>query len=140
MATLIQLFIGALACLAFILIARRAGLRRETLLYAAALLVAALIYVGFAAAGRAPLSWVALELGGLALFSSIALLGLRVSFWALALGWAAHAGWDVLLHKLLRSAEFVPEWHPVVCMGFDLLLAAYLAARLIEVGGKARTA
>jgi hypothetical protein len=129
MATFIQLFIGALSCLAFILVARRLGLRRETTIYAFALVAAALIYVCFAVAGRAPFSWVALELGGLVLFSSVALLGLRIGLWALALGWAAHAAWDVLLHKFL-DARFVPEWYPVMCIGFDLLLAAYMVARL----------
>jgi hypothetical protein len=139
MATLIQLFIGALACLAFILVARRAGFRRERAIYAAALACAALIYVGFAAAGGASMSWVVIALGGLALFSLIALLGVRVSLWALALGWAAHAAWDVLLHKT-SNVGFVPEWYPFVCIGFDLLLAAYLIARSRERRGRARVA
>ena len=130
MPAVIQLLAGALASLAFVLLARRAGSKREATIYAAALVVAALIYVGFAAVGGA-LPWVALEAGGLVLFSVVALLGLRISVWALALGWIAHAGWDVLPHKVL-SVGFVPEWYPFVCIGFDLFLAGYIAVSIRE--------
>jgi hypothetical protein len=51
--------------------------------------------------------------------------------WFLILGWAAHAAWDVLLHQVL-SVGFVPEWYPVVCLGFDVLLAAHIAVRVRE--------
>jgi hypothetical protein len=128
MATTIQLLFGALSCLVFVLVARLAGLKREVRLYATALVAAALIYVGFAVVGGAAISWLALESGGLLLFSLVALLGLRISAWALVMGWAAHAGWDVLLHKVL-AVGFVPEWYPVVCLGFDLFLAGYIAVR-----------
>ena len=128
MATTIQLLVGALSCLAFVLVARRAGRKRELILYAFALVVAALMYVGFAVIGAAPGSWLVLESGGLALFSLVALLGLRISAWALVLGWAAHGVWDLLLHGVLEVG-FVPEWYPIVCLGFDLFLAGYIALR-----------
>ena len=131
MPAVIQLLTGALACLAFVLLARRAGSKREATIYAAALVVAALIYVGFAAVGGAALLWVALEAGGLVLFSVVALLGLRFSVWALVLGWIAHVGWDVLLHKVL-VVGFAPKWYPFVCVGFDLFLAGYIAVSIRE--------
>lgn len=124
----IPVFIGALACLVFVLVARRAGWKREVRIYAVGLMVAALIYVGFAAVGGATLSWFALESGGLVLFSLVALLGLRKSVWFLSIGWAAHVAWDVLLHKT-ESVGFVPEWYPLVCIGFDLFLAVYIGVR-----------
>lgn len=128
MATTLQFLTGALSCLVFVLVARRSGLKREMRIYAAALAAAALIYVGFAVAGGATISWLVLESGGLILFSSVAVLGLRMSIRALASGWAAHAGWDLLLHKVW-DVGFVPMWYPVVCVGFDLLLAGYIAVR-----------
>jgi hypothetical protein len=134
MVTTLQLLIGALSCLLFVLVARRAGVKREMRLYAAALVAAAAIYVGFAVVGGAALSWVVLVSGGLVLFSLVALFGLRVSVWALAPGWAAHAVWDGVLHKILE-AGFVPEWYPMVCLGFDLFLAGYIAMRVRGRGG-----
>jgi hypothetical protein len=129
MATLIQLLIGILACLIFVLVARRADSKRELRVYAMALIAAALVYVGFAIAAGAALSWVALEVSGLALFSLIALLGLRYSVWILALGWVAHAVWDALLDEVLKVG-FVPDWYPFVCVGFDLFLAVYIVTRV----------
>jgi hypothetical protein len=132
MATLLQLLIGTLSCVVFVLVARQAGQKREMILYAAALIIAALIYVGFAVAGGATVSCLVLESGGLVLFSLVALFGLR-SVWVLTIGWATHAVWDVLLHKVLEGG-FVPEWSPVVCIGFDLFLAGYIAARRVDSG------
>jgi hypothetical protein len=129
MATVIQLLIGILSCFIFVLVARRADLKREVKVYTMALIAAALIYVGFAVGTGAALPWVALEVGGLALFSLIALLGLRFSVWMLALGWAAHAVWDALLDEVLKVG-FVPSWYPAVCIGFDLFLAVYIVTQL----------
>lgn len=126
MSTLIQLFIGILSCLAFVLMTRPAGPRREVIIYAAALMAAALIYVGFAVVGGAAPLWIATEAGGLALFSLVALIGLRYGVTALALGWASHAVWDVALHG---APGFVPEWYPTVCLGFDLFLSVYILSQ-----------
>lgn len=124
MITIIQILIGALCCLVFILVARQAGLKREAIIYAVALVVAASIYGGFAALAGA-LTWLAIEVGGLVLFSLVSLLGLRTSMWFLVLGWAAHTVWDVFLHKVV-NVGFVPEWYPGMCLGFDLVLAGYI--------------
>jgi hypothetical protein len=127
MSTATQLILGAGACAAFVLLARRSGANIELRIYAAALVVAALIYVGFLVRGaNAP--WALVEVSGLALFALAALWGLRVSPLILASGWALHSGWDVLLHTSANTA-FVPDWYPAVCAGFDLLLAVYIAAR-----------
>lgn len=94
MATLLQLLIGALSCLVFVLVARQAGLKREMIVYSIALMIAALIYVGFAVAGGAIVSWLIIESVSLVLFSLVALFGLRRSARVLMIGWAAHAIWD----------------------------------------------
>ena len=123
----LQLLAGAAAAAAFILLARRLAPRGELRLYALGLVAAALVYVGFVARG-ASLNWLALELTGLALFAPAAFAGLKISHLILAAGWAAHAAWDVLLHRQFETT-FVPDWYPPACAAFDLLLAGYVAAR-----------
>lgn len=122
-----QLLLGAVCCCVFILLARRLAPRRELRLYSISLIIAALIYVGFTARG-ASFRWLVLEIAGAATFTFLALLGLKISALILAFAWAAHAAWDVLLHKLLDAA-FVPDWYPLACLSFDLVLAAYIAVR-----------
>ncbi len=123
----LQILIGAAACAVFILLARRLAPRRELRLYAVGLFVAASIYVGFVARDVS-LSWLTIELAGLVVFTLVALAGLKFSPLILAAGWAAHVAWDVLLHGLFETT-FVPGWYPPVCVGFDLLLAGYIAVR-----------
>src|SRR5215213_5995287 len=97
MGTVLQLLEGALARVAVIVLARRAGPGPALRRYAGAVSLAALIYVGFTIRG-APLRWLVVELAGLAAFTLLAWLGLKF-LTLLALGWAAHALWDTVLHK-----------------------------------------
>lgn len=134
MLTTAHLLLGALACAAFIFAVRRLAPQDELRVYAAGLVAAALIYVAFAVAGGAPRAWLAIEFAGLLAFTLLALLGLRRPPLPLALGWAAHALWDLLLHADAvthagaADVHIVPDWYRLVCAGFDLALAAYLAA------------
>jgi hypothetical protein len=111
----------------FVLLARRQRGSGEARLLAIGLVVAALIYVGLALA-PADGQWLAIEAGGLALFVGLAWLGLRHSTWWLALGWVAHAGWDVGLH-LDRAQPVVGAWYPLLCIGFDLVVAGFVLGR-----------
>ena len=128
MQAVLQILIGAIACGAFIVAARQMGPKRELRLYAAGLFIAALIYVGFVARDVTP-HWLIIELAGLIVFTLIALAGLKISAWILAAGWVAHAAWDLLLHRLSNVA-FVPDWYPLICLSFDLVLAIYIALRV----------
>lgn len=130
---IIHFVIGMVSALIFIAIARRSGTDWEKRIYAVGLVIAALIYVGFATIGGASLNWNVIELVGLAVFTLIAALGLKVSAMFLAAGWALHGLWDTLLH-LMQHAHFVPEWYPVICLGFDLALAVYIVARFKALG------
>lgn len=89
--------------------------------FAVGLVVAALVYVVFAIS-RGAIDSLLVELGGVALFTAIAFLGMRYSRWFLAVGWAAHVGWDLLLHPA-GAASYAPWWYPIVCIGFDLVVA-----------------
>jgi hypothetical protein len=124
----IEILLGVILCSMFIALTRRVRPKQELKIYALALVVAALIYVGFAFVGATP-AWFTIEAFGLLVFTVMAWLGLRVTAWMLVCGWASHGAWDMLLHKLSEVA-FVPDWYPIVCLSFDLLLAGYLAARM----------
>ncbi len=99
----------------------------ERVAWAVYLAVAALIYIGFAAR-EAGAGWMSVELLGLVAYSALALLGVRRSARLLALGWALHAAWDMVVHAGV-SGDFVPEWYRWACLSFDIVAALYLAAR-----------
>lgn len=89
-----------------------------------ALVVASFIYVAFAMAAMES-SWLLIEIGGVALFAGFAALGARQSLLWLAGGWALHALWDAGLH-VINPPAFTPLWYPVLCISFDLVVAAYV--------------
>ncbi len=124
---LVPVLIGAVLGGLVSLLARARGRRGEIRLLAAGLAVAALIYLGLALA-EPDRRWLVLEAGGLGVFGAIAWLGLRTSPWWLVLGWMVHAGWDVGLH-LDRPQPLVGSWYPLLCVGFDLVVAGFLLRR-----------
>ena len=129
--TAVILFIGFALGAVFLLIARRAG-GGERRVLAVGLIVAAVIYVGFALLNGAGGPLLALEAGGVGLYSLFAVLGLRGSAWWLALGWATHTVWDAGLHLLNDGTGFVPSWYAIACISFDLVVAFYVVLRLRE--------
>ena len=90
--------------------------------FAAGLVVAAVVYVGFAIA-RGTGQQLLLESIGVVLFATLAFLGVRRSAHFLALGWLFHAGWDIALHPV-AATSYAPWWYPVVCITFDVVVAA----------------
>lgn len=105
--------------------ARRQGPALERAWIAWGIAVAAFIYLLFAVAGAAPLRWLAIEAAGLAGYGAVAWLGLRRAAWLVGAGWAAHVAWD-LGHG---ASAFVPFWYPLLCIGFDVVLAVWGVAR-----------
>lgn len=123
MRTATLFIVGAVSALPLLALARACG-RYAGLVCAAALVLAALVYVGFAVrAGQWGLSGV--EWLGLVLFTAGAWAGLK-SPRLLAMGWAAHAVWDLCFYARAGAVPYVPEWYAAVCAGFDLAVAAYL--------------
>ncbi len=100
--------------------------------FANTLVLAALIYVGFAlvglSLGRSSIGWLLIEFLGVAIYLVFARFGLRRTAWFLALGWAFHIFWDIGLH-FSDKVMFVPGFYPSVCIGFDLVFAVYIAYR-----------
>lgn len=109
-------------------------IRRHTLTFvlrfwAVGLAVAAGLYVAFALRAPSAPGWLMVELGGLALFTLVALVALRTAPWLLAVGWMAHIAWDVGLHGT-PAAPHVPAWYPPLCIGFDLMVAVLITGLL----------
>ena len=127
----VQILTGVL--LASVLIAVARWRRREDLFFGIGLLVTAAFYL-MAALWARELAALPLEVAGLIAFGTIGLLGIRGWRRLLAVGWIAHVGWDVLLHGG-ESARYAPDWYPMVCVGFDLFLAGYIAGSTLRRTG-----
>jgi uncharacterized protein DUF6010 len=125
---LLPIVVGAVLGGLFVLFAARKGSRAEARLLAAGLVVAALIYLVLALARNGG-DWLAIEVGGVALFGALAWQGMRGSPWFLVVGWLGHVAWDVGLH-LDRAPPIAPEWYPLLCVGFDLIVAGFVAGRI----------
>ena len=121
----IWLFAGLVLGACFIALARTFGERR---IFAVGLIVAALIYLGFAVFGHADPRWIGTEVLGVALYGTVAWLGLRHTAWWLVVGWAAHPIWDIALH-LVGSSTYAPSWYAILCISFDVLVALYIASQ-----------
>jgi hypothetical protein len=97
-----------------------------------ALVIAALAYVVFAVQGNTSTGWLLVELLGVGLYGTLALLGLRGSAWWLVAGWAAHPVWDAALHFFGPGNAFAPVWWTVPCVSWDLVVAGTTAYRLLR--------
>lgn len=121
--------VGAVAGFLFLAWVRRAEEVESTRL-ALGLVIAAVIYVGFAAGGSAGFSWIGIELLGVAAFGALAFLAFTRGIQWFALGWSVHVLWDVWLHG--PDLAFVPTWYPVACVAFDLMVAGYAIGRGVQ--------
>lgn len=120
----LALLAGVLLAALLILFARTRGSKGTRQIYAIGLLVTALLYVVLAVVGGASASWVGLEIVGVVIYGGAAWIGLRRSLKILALGWAAHVLWDLLLHLQGPAVSYTPWWWPWLCLSFDLIIAA----------------
>ncbi len=94
----------------------------------AGLVIAALIYIGFAwfyGDGQ----WLLVEVLGVLAYGVAVLLALRHSVLWLAVGWGLHPIWDLWVHWLGPGAYIVPAWYAIACLSFDLLVAGYIVMR-----------
>ena len=128
MSTIFALLIGLILSLALAGLARTRGREGEKLIYVIGLVAAAVIYLLFGLAGRASTGWLAVESLGIIIYGALAWAGLRWRPSLLALGWAAHVAWDVLLHLNGAGAEYTPDWYPWLCISFDLVIAGAVLA------------
>lgn len=120
-----DLFIGAAAALATIWILKQFPPWIEYTGYCVGLILAAFIYVAFAMwGGEQP--WLMIEAVGVVIYGLAAVGGLLLSSWFVALGWLAHVLWDVGLHLGGTPEAFVPQWYPVACLTYDVIVGVYV--------------
>ena len=118
------LVLGLASVYVFVRLVRPIGPTGEKRWYAGGLVIAAGVYVAFGLVlGGPPLGY---ELGQLAVFSIIAVYGLRRSALLIGIGWLAHAFWDAA-HWMPGLADHAPQWYQTTCLSFDVALAAYIA-------------
>lgn len=126
---LLALFGGIVCALPLLYLSYRLRSRtQELLLWAVLLIGAALVYVGLVLFNDGPPDWLLVELYGLALFASFAWFGLQYSAAWLAAGWLCHIAWNLILHPG-GAPGYIPEWYGLLSIGFDLMVAGYLAYR-----------
>ncbi len=128
------LLLGALLGGLSIGFARRLRRRDQIRLFAVWLLLAGVIYAACAALQGAGTRWLAIEGAGLALFALLAWYGLRRPA-VLALGWLLHVAWDAGLHLAIEQPVIGP-WLPLLCIPFDLMVAAWLAVAPSSSGSR----
>lgn len=88
------------------------------------LIIAALIYVFFAL--RMPsIQWIAIELGGVLIYTIFAIAALRHALFWLGIGWILHIVWDAVLHAN-GYPGYVPLWYIDACIGFDIVVGVYI--------------
>lgn len=120
---IIEIIIGILAAIGLILFVRKMYPHKMGLVWQQGLVIAALIYVGFAIVGQ-DFEWVKIELLGVLFYGTLAWLATKKSILFLSLGWGLHVFWDLLLHPNGHPG-YVPAWYPGTCLGFDLIIAGY---------------
>jgi hypothetical protein len=126
----IEIIIGGLIALAVLYAFRNLKDHQYRKFFARTLIIAALIYVGFAIIGiwfdTAGYNWLLVETAGVFIYTLLAYWGLQKSVWFLSIGWLAHVLWDVGLH-FGDGVAFVPWFYPTVCIGFDIVFGVYIA-------------
>ena len=119
----LHIIIGIL-CAAFLVgLSKKIYPRKIKRVWRDGLIIAALVYVGFALFAQ-NWEWLLIEIGGVLLYGTFAFLAKRFSVLFIGIGWGLHVLWDIFLHPNGHPG-FVPEWYPGVCLGFDLVIASY---------------
>jgi hypothetical protein len=121
---------GVFLAAALVFYIRRYNERKKMHIAAFALFAAAFIYLMFAVVALQPL-WMIIEATGLLLFLLFVWMAYRYSFWFLCLGWLLHVVWDAGVHPA-QVAPYVPAWYAWLCMGFDVVIAVYVAIVLLR--------
>jgi hypothetical protein len=107
------------------------GVIFERNLLAGFLVVMPLVYVArylLASGGSTVNHWFWVEIIGTAIFTALAVLGVKRSPWFLAIGMVLHGlTWDIWHY---RNSAYIPDWYVISCLAVDLAFGAYVAARV----------
>ena len=123
------LSLGAVLSIPLLALANR--LKRHSMIHllGISLIIAAIIYIGFAVVWGSTV-WVAVEALGVLIYTLFYWLSTRYSALWLSLGWLLHPVWDVVLHVSGPGSHVAPEWYAIACLSFDMVVAAYILHRV----------
>ncbi len=127
---------GAVAGAGFCAYVHRRHPRHETLVYAAALVYIAAVYVGPALARGAPGD--AFELLASVGFFLLAIAGLAGAEVWLAAGYILHGMWDAFHVDLAHTV--LPAWYAPACIGFDWVVGVWILRSMKRKRAAARAA
>jgi len=103
-----------------------------------ALIAVSFLYVGFALRSDNPGVWIGVEMTGVAIFGSLALLAIMGSPWFVVAGLAAQAVWAIELHYVGTGSAFTPGPVALANAGFDAALALYVVYVVWRGAGAAK--
>ena len=121
--------LGVVLAIALLRFANRLKLHSMKHLLGLSLILASMIYIGFAVVWGSS-AWVAMEALGVLIYSLFYWLSMKYSAIWLSLGWLLHPVWDVVLHLFGPGSHVAPEWYAVACLSFDIVVAAYIFHRV----------
>lgn len=118
--------LGVILAIPLLLIANRTKAALLPHLYGGSLVIAAVIYIGFAAVWGDE-RWLLIELAGVLGYGVFYWLGVRHALLWIALGWLLHPLWDAGLHLYGPGTHVVPHWYAILCLAFDFMVAGHIA-------------
>ena len=107
------------------------GFDRDRAFYPTALIVIASYYSLFALIGTFQYSTLEIEIAAGLVFAAIALISFKTSMWLAVVGIAGHTVFDFFIHHELVTNPGMPVWWPGFCGTIDLVIAGWLASRLL---------
>jgi hypothetical protein len=115
----------SVACLAAVV-----GFDRDRSFYPTLLIVIASYYVLFGVMGASGRT-LAIEIAAASVFLGLAIIGFKTNSWLVAGAIAAHGAFDFVHHWIIDDPG-VPRWWPGFCLTFDVVLAGWLASRVLR--------
>ena len=128
---ILWLVIGLVGGTCLLYLARKNNKRKEKLILGVGLLIAALIYLGFALVWG-NWKWFGIETLGVIGYGVFFYLGKRFHFAWMGVGWFLHPLWDVVLHLNGPGEQIVPAWYALACVSFDVLVGTYIFYRCFK--------
>ena len=117
--------VGSLLSVVVAIFARLVGLDRDRAFYSTVVIVVASFYVLFAVMGGTTHALL-VELGVMAGFVVVAVMGFKRNLWWAAAGLVGHGVFDIFHGGLVDNAG-VPAYWPAFCMAYDVCAGGILA-------------
>jgi len=122
------LVIGAIAVVPLLIFAEKLPPRAMHKLLGRSLIIAAIIYIGFALIWGNT-QWLLIEIIGVGAYAIFYWTSLKWGIIWLSLGWLLHPVWDIAVHLFGPGHEVAPAGYAVACVSFDIAVAVYLAKK-----------